>query len=220
MHLSLDCGHNFATIFVNVHIRSKQGNLRCQRREISTKRNFTRILFGFSGLWYQWYVNKSFQEDRESFDFHFHLFFWWSQSTRGVFSWNYVDILLIWWWFSQKGKHFIYEVFKVFKPSFILSLSSQHRTYGLCLCWKWKRHVCLYIFIIFVGWTKGKSWTSKVGAFLNYIYLCSCDNLWRKIFHIVKNCRMWVIVIARPCLKTQDGHPFVFLRFLSFIPLT
>ena len=33
MHLSLDCGHNFATIFVNVHIRSKQGKIYAVREE-------------------------------------------------------------------------------------------------------------------------------------------------------------------------------------------
>ena len=35
-------------------------NLRCLKREISTKRNFIRIFFGLSGLWY---VNKSFWEE-------------------------------------------------------------------------------------------------------------------------------------------------------------
>ena len=33
MHLSLDRGHNFATIFVNVHIRSKQGKIYAVREE-------------------------------------------------------------------------------------------------------------------------------------------------------------------------------------------
>ena len=33
IRLSLDCGHNFATIIINVHIRSKQGKIYAVREE-------------------------------------------------------------------------------------------------------------------------------------------------------------------------------------------
>ena len=131
MHLSLDCGHNFATIFVNVHIRSKQGKIYAVREEKYQQKETSPEFSLDSAAWYQWYVNKSFQEDRESFDFHFHLFCWWSQSTRGVFSWNYVDILLIWWWFSQKGKNFYMKFSKYSNHHsyYLYPLNTEHMDY-------------------------------------------------------------------------------------------
>ena len=60
------CYMNLGDIFDQSKRKLTCWNCCCLKREISTKRNFIRIFFGLSGLWY---VNKSFWEEWQ----------WWRQ---------------------------------------------------------------------------------------------------------------------------------------------